>query len=155
MTQLETAVRLGPVEYAVIAFSGNRFTGEVAPALVKLIDDGTIRIIDLTFILKDENGNVIAQELLNLEPDVQAVFERNGIEVAGLFNEDDIKAAGETLEPNSSAALLVWENLWAAPLAEAARNAGGQLLDFGHIRGEIVEAARQWILENPAADEAN
>jgi hypothetical protein len=140
--------QLGPVDYAIIAFSGNAFTGEIAPALVKLVDEGTIRIIDLTFILKDENGDVVAQELLNLDPAVEAALEGDGIQVSGLFDEEDIAAAAETLEPNSSAALIVWENLWAARISEATRNAGGQLLDFGRIPGEVVEAARQVLLDS-------
>jgi hypothetical protein len=148
--------QLGPVDYAVIAFSGNHFTGEIAPALVKLVDHGTIRIIDLTFVLKDETGAMVASELLELEPELQAALERDGVEVDGLFNDEDIEAAAEILEPGTSAALIVWENLWATEIAEATRNAGGELLDFGRIPSEIVEAARQWAAEHPLTEqEAN
>jgi hypothetical protein len=74
------------------------------------VEAGTIRIIDLAFVGKSVNGDVVAMELTDIDPEVRAGFEKAGVEVNGLFNEDDLQAAGEELEPNSSAALLVWEN---------------------------------------------
>src|SRR5436190_12653802 len=103
---------IGPVEYLIVAFPGNRFRGEIAPALAKLVDDGTIRIIDVAFVGKDEAGEVLGFELTELDPDVRDGLERLGVEVQGLFNEDDLRAAAEELDPNSSAALLVWEDVW-------------------------------------------
>lgn len=137
---------LGPVDYAVVAFPGNRFKGQIAPELADLVDSGTIRIIDLVFLHKDENGDVAALELSDLDPEVRAGLEREGISAEGLFNDEDLEAAAEELDPNSSAALLVWENLWAKRLAVATRGAGGDLLDFGRIPHEVVKAAREYAL---------
>jgi hypothetical protein len=137
---------LGPVDYMIVSFPGNKFRGEVAPALADLVDAGTIRIIDLAFVGKSADGEVVAFELMDLDPDVRAGFERRGIEVTGLFNEDDLMSAGEELEPNSSAALLVWENVWARDVAQKLRDAGGVLLDFERLPHEVVQAARDAVL---------
>ena len=142
------AEEIGPVDYLIVAFPGNRFTGEIAPALADLVDAGTIRIIDLAFVGKDENGDVGAFELTELDPEVREGLENLGVEVQGLFNEDDLMAAAEELEPNSSAALLVWENVWAKGVAQAMRDAGGEIFDFGRLPHEVVEAAREHALAN-------
>jgi Family of unknown function (DUF6325) len=137
---------LGPVDYMIVAFPGNQFRGEIAPALADLVESGTIRIIDLAFVGKSSEGDVVAFELTDLEPDVREAFEKAGVEVNGLFNEDDLMAAGEELEPNSSAALLVWENVWARDVAQEIRDAGGVLLDFERLPHEVVQAAREAVL---------
>ena len=142
------AEEIGPVDYLIVAFPGNRFRGEIAPALAELVDAGTIRIIDIAFVSKDENGDVGAFELTELDPEVREGLENLGVEVSGLFNEDDLMAAAEELEPNSSAALLVWENVWAKGVAQAMRDAGGVLFDFGRLPHEVVEAAREYALSN-------
>ncbi len=139
---------IGPVEYMIVAFPGNKFTGEIAPALQELVESETIRIIDLAFVAKDEDGNVAGFELSDLDDEVQAALEKAGAEAAGLFNEEDLEAAADELEPNSSAALLVWEDLWAARLADSIRNAGGELYDLGRVPHEIVVAAREWAHAN-------
>jgi hypothetical protein len=139
---------IGPVEYLIVAFPGNRFRGEIAPALVDLVDAGTIRVMDVAFVSKEENGDVAAFELTELDPDVREGLERLGIEVSGLLNEEDLMAAAEELEPNSSAALLVWENVWAREAAQAMRDAGGVVFDFGRLPHEVVQAARDYALEN-------
>jgi Family of unknown function (DUF6325) len=139
---------LAPVDYLIVAFPGNEFKGEIAPALADLVEKGTIRIIDLAFVAKDADGNVGAFELTDIDPEVRKGFENMGVEVNGLFNEEDLQAAGEELDPNSSAALLVWENLWAKDVAEAMRNAGGVLLDFERLPHEVVQAARDAALAN-------
>ena len=139
---------LAPVDYMIVAFPGNEFKGEIAPALADLVEKGTIRIIDLAFVAKDADGNIGAFELTDIDPEVRQGFENMGVEVNGLFNEDDLRAAGEELEPNSSAALLVWENLWAKDVAQAIRNAGGELLDFERLPHEVVQAARDAALAN-------
>jgi hypothetical protein len=139
---------LGPVDYMIVAFPGNEFKGEIAPALADLVESGTIRIIDLAFVAKDADGEIAAFELTDVDPDVRQGFENMGIEVNGLFNEDDLMAAGEELEPNSSAALLVWENVWARDVAQALRDAGGVLLDFERLPHEVVQAARDAALAN-------
>jgi Family of unknown function (DUF6325) len=138
---------IGPVDYLIVAFPGNEFQGEIVPALAELVDAGTIRIIDLAFVTKDEDGVTAALELLELAPDIQTAFDKLGIEVSGLFNEADLEAAAEELEPNSSAALLVWENVWARRTAQAIRAAGGTVLDFERIPHDVVQAARAFVLD--------
>ena len=142
---------IGPVDYAIIAFPGNQFRGEIGPALADLVDSGTIRIIDIAFVLKDEGGNTVAMELTELDADVQAALESAGVEVGGLFNEDDLMDAADGLPPNSSAAVLVWENVWARKVAQAMRDAGGELVVFERLPHEVVQAAREWALEQATA----
>jgi uncharacterized membrane protein len=142
---------IGPVDYAIIAFPGNRFRGEIAPAIGELVEAGTIRVIDVAFVGKDQDGNAVAMELTQLDPDVQEGLEKVGIEVGGLFNEDDLMDAADGLEPNSSAALLVWENVWARKVAQAMRDAGGELLAFERLPHDVVQAAREWALEQAKA----
>jgi hypothetical protein len=139
---------IGPVDYMIVAFPGNKFRGEIAPALADLVDAGTIRIIDIAFVGKSESGDTVAFELTELDPDVQAGLENLGIEVGGLFNEDDLMDAAAGLEPNSSAALLVWENVWARDVAQAMRDAGGVLVDFARLPHDVVQAARDFALAN-------
>jgi uncharacterized membrane protein len=139
---------LGPVDYLIVAFPGNQFKGEIAPALADLTEKGTIRIIDVAFVGKNADGDVVAFELTDIDPEVRAGFEKAGVEVNGLFNDEDLQAAGEELEPNSSAALLVWENVWAREVAQAIRNAGGEVLDFERLPHEVVQAARDAALAN-------
>ena len=142
------AAEIGPVEYLIVAFPGNQFRGEIAPALADLVEAGTIRIIDVAFASKDENGEAAAFELSDLDPEVREGIENLGAEAGGLFNEDDLMAAAEELDPNSSAALLVWENVWAKPVAAAIRDAGGELYDYDRIPHEVVVAAREWAQAN-------
>jgi hypothetical protein len=139
---------IGPVDYMIVAFPGNEFRGEIAPALADLVEAGTIRIIDLAFVGKDTDGEILAFEVSDLDPEVREGLEKIGIEVSGLFNEDDLMSAGEELEPNTSAALLVWENVWARDVAQKMRDAGGVLLDFERLPHEVVQAARDAVLAN-------
>ena len=137
---------LAPVDYMIVAFPGNQFKGEIVPALADLVENGTIRIIDLAFVGKNAAGEVVAFELLDLAPDVKKAFEDMGVEVNGLLNEDDLMSTGEKLDPDTSAALLVWENLWARTVADGIRNAGGILVDYQRIPHEVVQAARDAVL---------
>ena len=139
---------IGPVEYLIVAFPGNRFRGEIAPALADLVEAGTVRIIDIAFASKDQNGETAAFELSDLDEDVRAGLEGLGATSGGLFNEEDLLAAAETLDPDSSAALLVWENVWAKPVARAIRDAGGELYDYDRIPHEVVTAAHDWAQAN-------
>ena len=132
---------IGPVEYMIVAFPGNEFRGEIAPALAELVESRTIRIIDLAFVAKDGDGSVAAFELSDLKPEIADAFSSFGAAPGYLFNEDDLSAAGEELEPNSSAALLVWEDVWATKFVDALRNANGTLLDHDRIPHEVVQAA--------------
>ncbi len=142
---------IGPVDYMIVGFPGNQFTGEIAPALGALVDDGTIRIIDAAFVIKDEAGNTAAMEITELDPQVQSALDSLGIEVGGLFNEEDLMDAADSLEPNSSAAVLLWENVWARDVAQKMRDAGGVLLAFERLPHEVVQAAREWVVEQANA----
>jgi uncharacterized membrane protein len=130
---------IGPVEYIIVGFEGNRFTGAIVPELVALVDAGLIRILDLIVIAKDDDGTVVAIEVD--EQDHLAVFEVLDADVGGIIGEEDIAHAGEAIEPGSSAALLIWEDLWAAPLVSAIRSSGGVLIEGARIPAELVEAA--------------
>ncbi len=142
---------IGPVDYAILAFPGNQFSGEIAPALAELVEAGTIRLIDAAFVGKDENGDVAAFELAELAPDVQAALDKLNIEVQGLFTEEELLAAGEELEPNNSAALLVWENVWARKVAQSIRDAGGMLIAFERVPHDLVQAVREAALAEAGA----
>ena len=139
---------IGPVEYMIVAFPGNRFKGEIVPALAELVENGTIRIIDLAFVMKDADGAVITAEMGDLDSEVFQAFDALTPETLGLLNEEDLAAAGEELEPNSSAALLVWEDVWATKLRDAILNAGGELLDLERLPYEVVQAAVEFAKEN-------
>lgn len=132
---------MGPVEYVVIAFPGNRFRGEIAPELRNLVASGTVRILDLTFVKKDEDGSVSYVELDALDPTEASVFDDIEGEVGGLFSEEDLELIAEELTPNSSAAVLVWEDTWAAAITSAIRNADGQLVAHERIPAAVVEQA--------------
>ena len=130
---------IGPVEYITLGFPGNEFTGEIAPALAKLIDSKTIRVLDLLFVAKDADGDVVVFEFDELD-ELGAFGELDG-EVGGIIAPDDIAHAAASLEPNSSAALLIWEDLWASEFADAVRDSGGVVLEGGRIPRDLVEAA--------------
>ena len=142
---------IGPVDYAVLAFPGNQFKGEIAPALADLVEAGTIRLIDAAFVGKDENGEVFTLETTELAPDVQDKLTSLNIEVQGLFNDEELLAIGEQLNPDSSAAVLVWENVWARMVAQTIRDAGGLLVAFERVPHDTVQAAREWALEEDTA----
>ena len=130
---------IGPVEYLILGFPGNNFTGQIVPELAKLIDSGLVRIIDLTFITKDAAGHVDVVEFDAVEE--LAAFAGLDAEVGGILTDEDVAYAAQALEPNSSAALLVWEDTWATPFAVAVRNANGVILEGARIPREIIEEA--------------
>lgn len=130
---------IAPVEYLIIGFPGNQFNGKIVPALTELVQSGHVKILDLIFISKDDEGNITAfeyDELDDLLP-LGAVTE----ESMGLLNDEDVEMAAETLDPNSSAAFLVWEDLWASKFAAAVRDSGGVFIAGERIPHDIVEAA--------------
>lgn len=140
--------QLGPVEFMMFGFPGNRFRGEIGPALGDLVDAGTIRILDITFLTKDADGNVAGLEVTDLEPEVQAGLERLGAGGTGLFSEEDRLTAAEELDPDCSAALIVWEDVWAKEVADAIAAAGGVVVGHDRIPREVVAAAREYITAN-------
>jgi uncharacterized membrane protein len=131
---------MGPIDYLVLEWPGRRPSGEAVPHLVDLIDRGLIRIVDLAFVSKDEDGTVAGLELSELGEAVEefALFAEAS---SGLLGDDDLAEAANALEPGTSAAVLVYENRWAAPLAAAVRRSGGQLVASGRIPIQDLEAA--------------
>ena len=134
---------VGPVEYVILGFPENQFTGEIVPELAKLIENGTVRILDLVFVTKDAEGDVAVIEFDEHEGLV-AFAELEG-EVGGLIGQEDIDHATADLPPNSSIALLVWEDVWATPFMEAVRRAGGEVLEGARIPHELIEFALEGV----------
>jgi Family of unknown function (DUF6325) len=132
---------LGPVDYLVVEFpaGASNFTGEMAAELVALVDAGTIRVIDVLILTKDDNGSVEAMELGDVEElgDLQAIE----AQLAELLAEDDVAHLAAAMDPGSTAGVLIWENLWAAPFAAAARRSGGQLIANGRIPIQAIIAS--------------
>ncbi|MGW7262185.1 DUF6325 family protein [Streptomyces sp. NPDC054842] len=132
---------MGPIDYLVVEFPGNRMTGEGFPLLVDLVDRGLIRILDLMFVRKDADGSVTGMEIADLTGDGEldlAVFEGAS---SGLLGQDDIEEAATALEPGSSAGILIYENRWAAPFAAALRRGGGRMVASGRIPMPDLAAA--------------
>jgi hypothetical protein len=129
---------MGPIDYIVLEWPGRQPNGEVAPLIVELADRGVIRILDVAFMVKGEDGSVDAIELSDLDGDGFAEFEGAS---TGLIGQDDLEEAAAALRPGTSAAVLVWENRWAAPVAVALRRSGGELVASGRIPVQTVVAA--------------
>ena len=132
---------LGPVDYVVVEFPAGEssFTGEMATELVALVDSGTIRLIDVLVLTKDEDGSVEAMELSDLED--LGELQKLEAELAELLAEEDVLHLAAAMEPGSTAGVLIWENLWAAPFASAARRSGGQLIADGRIPIQAIIAS--------------
>jgi len=131
---------MGPIDYLLIEWPGRQPTGEVAPHVVDLVDRGLIRILDIAFMTKADDGTVTALEISDLGTEAQAFAVFEGAS-SGLLSEDDLGEAAEALAPGTSAGLLVFENRWAAPFATAVRKSGGQLVASGRIPIQAVIAA--------------
>jgi hypothetical protein len=130
---------MGPVDYIVIEWPGRQPTGEVAPMIVDLADRGIIRILDVAFLVKDTDGEIAAVEAGEFDDDGSfADFEGAG---TGLIGEDDLAEAAAALQPGTSAAVLVWENRWAAPIATGLRRSGAQLVASGRIPVQALLAS--------------
>jgi uncharacterized protein DUF6325 len=130
---------LGPVEYIAIGFTGNRFSGEIVPAIKQLQDAGTIRVLDLVIISKDVDGKVSAVELADSSPEEAATLAVLGIEGQNLLGLEDIEDIGDALDPNSTAGLMIWENTWAASFVQALRDADGELIANGRIPADLID----------------
>ena len=134
---------MGPIDYIVLEFPGSKMTGEGFPILLDLVDRGIVRILDLVFVMKDLDGTVRGVAIADLDGDGEldlAVFAGAS---SGLLGEDDIDEAGSVLEAGSSAAILVYENVWAGPFAAAVRRGGGQLVASGRIPIQALIAAAE------------
>jgi hypothetical protein len=146
-TELEES---GPIDYLVVEFPGSKMTGEGLPLLVELVDSGIIRILDLVFVKRELDGSITAVEIADFDGDGEldlAVFEGAS---SGLLGQDDIDEASSVIEPGSSAGILVYENVWAAPFAAALRRGGAQLVASGRIPVQAILAA----LDKAEADTA-
>ena len=130
---------LGPVDYLVVRFPADNanFSGEMASELKTLIDSNTVRVLDLVVLTKADDGSVEATELR--DADDSEIGELRDLAI--LLAEEDIEEIGESLEPGSAAAVLVWENTWAVPFGSAVRRSGGQLLGNGRIPTQALIAA--------------
>ena len=146
----ETIDDLGPVDWVVIEFPGSKLNGEIAPVLKDYVDRKLIKVLDLLFLKKDDDGSVEAFEASDLEDGEIGELRAYETKLAMLLSEQDVLDLAETIAPGSSAAVLVWENSWAAPFATAVRHSGGQLAASGRIPIQALIAA----IEADEADEA-
>ena len=142
ITSSEELQEMGPIDYVVLEWPKQQQqpAGEVAPMILDLVDRGIIRILDVAFLAKEEDGSIIALEAGASEGAAGAFGEFEGAS-SGLINDEDLADAASVLEPGTSAALLVWENRWAAPVAVALRRSGGQLVASGRIPIQAILAA--------------
>jgi hypothetical protein len=129
---------MGPIDYIVLEWPGKQPSGEAAPLIVDLADRGVIRILDVAFMVKREDGTVDSIELADLDGDGFTDFEGAS---TGLIGRDDLDEAAAALDPGTCAAVLVWENRWAAPVATALRRSGGQLVASGRLPIQAVIAS--------------
>ena len=136
------------LEYAVIAFPGNHFKGEILPEIKQLVDHGIVRVLDLVVVLKNADGDVEAVEVSALPPESQSAFADIPHTVSGLLNEQNIEEIAAALPADCSAAVLVWENLWSSRFAEAVMNADGILVVNEKIPAPDVKAALEYAESN-------
>lgn len=130
---------LGPVSYTVVAFPGNRFNGNIAPEVEKLVANGTVRILDLVFVGKDERGDTLSLEFDQLD-ELLPFGDLEG-EVGGLVTAEDLEHVADGLPEGNSALVMVWEDLWARPLVDAVMASGGVVIDSARIPATLVESA--------------
>jgi hypothetical protein len=132
---------MGPISYLIAQFPGNKMTGEGFPILVDLVDRGLIRILDLVFVTRDDDGSIRAVELSDIDHDGRldlAVFEGAS---SGLLDDSDLADAASAIDPGSSAGILIFENRWAAPFIEAMRRGGAELVAAGYIPHDAISAS--------------
>lgn len=140
MSGSEQLEEMGPIDYILVEWPGRQPNGEVAPHLIDLVDRGLIRVLDLVFIAKEEDGTIRGLEIADVGGEVTELSVFEGA-ASGLLSDEDVEEAGGVMEPGTSAALLVFENTWAAPFATAVRRSGGQLVSSGRIPVQAVLAA--------------
>ncbi|MGZ4357306.1 MAG: DUF6325 family protein [Gaiellaceae bacterium] len=139
--EVEDVDTLGPVDWIVVEFPGSRFDGTIMPILVDLEERGIIRVLDLVVLKKDEDGSLETFEVSDLHESEIGGLRDDERQLAMLLSEDDVLNVAAAVEPGSAAALLVWENRWAAPFASAVRKADGQLVASGRIPVQALLAA--------------
>jgi Family of unknown function (DUF6325) len=137
----EDLAEMGPIDYMVLEWAGDQpVTGEVMPLLLDLVDRGIIRILDIAFLVKGEDGSVAAIDFAEVAAKDEGLADFEGA-ASGLLGQDDLEEAAGALEPGTVAGVLVWENRWAAPVAVALRRSGGQLVATGRIPVQAVLAS--------------
>ena len=152
MDEVDAVDELGPVDWIVVEFPGSKFNGQIAPALLDLVERDLIRVLDLLVLKKDADGSLEAFELSDLDEGEIGGLREYESELAMLLSEEDVTSLAAAIEPGSSAGVLVWENTWAAPFASAVRRSGGQLVASGRIPIQALLAAIE-ADEEEAADE--
>ncbi len=130
---------LGPVDFFAVKFPGNQFRGEIAPALQELVDSGTIQIVDLTFAHKDADGNVEIVEMHDLDEESYKLYESLVVDVNGMLSEEDVEMIANALEPNSSAALMLFENSWARRFVESLQNAQAEVVISERVPRVVID----------------
>jgi len=138
---------LGPVELLVVKFPGNQFKGEIAPALKELVEGGLIRVIDILFVHKDEAGELSVLEINDLDDDDFSRFDPVVADITGMLTRDDAQQLSAALEPNSSGAVMLFENTWATKFRDALVNANGELV----LNERIPRAVIDELLAEPVA----
>lgn len=133
----------GPVDYLILSFPGNRFSGKIAPEIARLEHSGIIRVLDLVFLMKDGTGKLVNVEAQDLPEEVGAAFQEVARRTTEWFSEPDIEFFAQDLPANSSAALLLFENVWAIGFREALLDAGAELIDMGRIPPELIAQAEE------------
>ena len=136
---------MGPVDYLMIRFPGNKFSGKIAPELARLEKQGIVRVIDLVFVIRDENGKLTIFEGAHLEGETGAAFNELSKNTREWFSEGDIEVIAATLPKNSSAALLLFENVWAIQFKEALLDADAEMIDMGRIPPETIQKVEKAI----------
>ena len=153
MGEVDGVDELGPVDWIVVEFPGSKFNGQIAPALLDLVERDLVRVLDLLVLKKDADGSLEAFELSDLDEGEIGGFREYESELAMLLSEEDVTSLAAAIEPGSSAGVLVWENTWAAPFASAVRRSGGQLVASGRIPIQALLAAVEADEEEEAAVE--
>ena len=131
---------VGPIDVVIIGFPGNKFSGQIAPAMMDLVDSGTIRVIDLLFVMKDADGVTLTIDAADLDPETGPSFMAIDVVQPGALGPEDADEVAEDLEPNTSALLIAFENAWAAKFVEAVRAADGFVIDQIRIPADVGEA---------------
>jgi Family of unknown function (DUF6325) len=137
----DEADAMGPISYVVVQFPGNKMTGEGFPILVDLVDRGLIRVLDLLFATRDADGSMRAVELRDVDHDGKLDFALFEGASSGLLDESDLADAASVIDPGSSAAILIFENRWAASFAQALRRGGAELVAAGYIPQDAILAS--------------
>ena len=137
----EDIENMGPIDYLIVEFPGNKMTGEGIPLLLDLVEKGIIRIIDLAYFRKDLDGTITTVKIADLDDEGARQFEVFEGASSGLIENDDLAEAAKAVEPGNSAGIIMYENRWAAPLATAWRKGGAQVVAYGRIPVPAVLAA--------------